>query len=182
MSARQTITVFSGVPFDGTCKLTADQLKTSTNNTITFPAAGGTLATTDDVANAGGSPLTTSHSTNFGTVKVQMSTLNNVFTNGELTYARFNIGSYITAQINLNYMKFNTSSKEIKVEPPYIYQYAVTPRVNTFNPVFDASGNVCGMLWVYNSVDELRLKFTFPSAPDANTYYFASATIIKCPQ
>ena len=91
-------------------------------------------------------------------------------------------GGGIIAQINLNYMKFNTSSKEIKVEPPYIYQYAVAPRVNTFNPVFDASGNVCGMLWVYNSRDELQLKFTFPSAPDANTYYFASATIIKCPQ
>ena len=61
MSERQTITTLSGAPLDGTCKLTADQLKTSTNNTIQFPSDGGMLATIDAVAAAtGDSTLTLS--------------------------------------------------------------------------------------------------------------------------
>ena len=44
------IEYFESVPLKGSCKLLDDQLKTSTNQTLTFPTSGGTLATTADIS------------------------------------------------------------------------------------------------------------------------------------
>ena len=44
------IEYFENVPLKGSCKLLDDQLKTSTNQTLTFPTSGGTLATTADIS------------------------------------------------------------------------------------------------------------------------------------
>ena len=43
------IEYFDGVAMKGSCKLLDNALKTNTNDTITFPANGGTLATTDQL-------------------------------------------------------------------------------------------------------------------------------------
>ena len=43
------IEYFENVPLKGSCKLLDNQLKTSTNNTLTFPAAGGELALKTDI-------------------------------------------------------------------------------------------------------------------------------------
>ena len=86
MSAPSTITTLSGVQLDGTCKLTANQLKTSTNNTLTFPAAGGTLATTSDIPSA---PDLSSCATLDGTEilrnKTLVSPIISYFKNGDYT-------------------------------------------------------------------------------------------------
>lgn len=43
------ITSLANVPFAGSCKLVDDSLKTNSNQTITFPSNGGTLATSEDL-------------------------------------------------------------------------------------------------------------------------------------
>ena len=43
------IEYFDGVPLKGTCKLLDNALKTSTNKTLTFPSAGGTIALTSAI-------------------------------------------------------------------------------------------------------------------------------------
>ena len=80
------IEYFENVPLKGSCKLLDDQLKTSTNQTLTFPTSGGTLATTADIS--GGVDLS-SYATKTGTETLTNKTLTaptiSSITNGSYT-------------------------------------------------------------------------------------------------
>ena len=98
MSQSSAITKLDGVALGETCTLSDNKLKTSSNNTLTFPAAGGTLATTDDVANAAAGSSSTLADSDY----TNLLTLNTTNFNANKSYVRFGgCGRMRTLQLKL---------------------------------------------------------------------------------
>ena len=93
------INSLSNVPFAGTCRLVDDSLKTNSNQTITFPSSGGTLATTDDIDGLSSTYLTqTDASTTYLT---QTSASSTYATQSSLTTTNGNVSTLTTKMNNL---------------------------------------------------------------------------------
>ena len=98
MSQSSAISKLDGVALGGTCQLSDNKLKTSSNNTLTFPASGGTLATTDDVANAAAGSSATVADSDY----TNLLTLNTTNFKADKSYVRFGgCGRMRTLQLKL---------------------------------------------------------------------------------
>ena len=98
MSQSSAISKLDGVALGGTCQLSDNKLKTSSNNTLTFPASGRTLATTDDVANAAAGSSATVADSDY----TNLLTLNTTNFKADKSYVRFGgCGRMRTLQLKL---------------------------------------------------------------------------------
>ena len=105
------INSLSNVPFAGTCKLSDDSLKTSSNETITFPSSGGTLATTDDIDGLSSTYLTqTDASTTYLTQTNASTTYTTQTTFNALNTKMDNLLDYLESWANAG----NLSMSDIK--------------------------------------------------------------------